>query len=177
MSGRPGPTGVLRPLMAADLARVRGWRNDPEVRRYMYTQWEISTEEHAAWFASLQGEPARQALIFEREGQPLGFVQMFPCRPGGIADWGFYLAPDAPRGTGMALGAAALRHAFAEVALHKLCGEVLAFNARSLAYHERLGFLREGCLRQQFHDGCTYHDVIRFGLLNSEWQARQDDPA
>jgi len=33
----------------------------------------------------------------------------------------------------------------------------------------RLGFQREGVLRQQHFDGQQYHDVVCFGLLANEW--------
>jgi UDP-4-amino-4,6-dideoxy-N-acetyl-beta-L-altrosamine N-acetyltransferase len=53
--------------------------------------------------------------------------------------------------------------------LHKLCGQALAFNERSIRFHQNLGFRREGVLRQQHFDGEQYHDVVCFGLLASEW--------
>lgn len=64
-----------------------------------------------------------------------------------------------------------MRYAFGEAMLHKLCGQVLDCNVRSLGFHERLGFSQEGVLRQLHFEGQRYHDVICLGLLLSEWQA------
>lgn len=159
----------VRPMNEGDLDQVLSWRNHPEVRRYMYTQHEISREEHARWFARALQDSERHLLVFEIDTTPLGFINIHRIASGGIADWGFYAAPDAPNGTGRALGQAALRYAFEAAGLHKLCGQALAFNERSIRLHLSLGFQREGVLRQQHFDGQQYHDVVCFGLLASEW--------
>ena len=96
---------------------------------------------------------------------------MHEIAAGGIADWGFYAAPDAPKGTGRKLGASALTYAFARLELHKVCGQALDFNERSIHFHLRLGFQQEGVLREQHFDGEQYHGIVCFGLLATEWQA------
>lgn len=162
----------MRPLLRADLERLLGWRNHPEVRRHMYTRHEITLDEHQRWFERAQQDTRKHLLIYEAGDQPLGFVNFTELASGGIADWGFYAAPEAPRGSGKRLGQAALAHAFAELKFHKVCGQVLAHNARSLRFHLALGFQREGCLRDQHFDGERYQDIICFGLLSQEWQCR-----
>lgn len=159
----------VRPMNEGDIDQVLAWRNHPEVRRYMYTQHEISREEHARWFAQASQDSERHLLVFEIDTTPLGFINIHRIASGGIADWGFYAAPDAPNGTGRALGQAALRYAFEAAGLHKLCGQALTFNERSIRLHLSLGFQREGVLRQQHFDGQQYRDVVCFGLLASEW--------
>lgn len=160
----------VRPMVASDLERVLGWRNHPEVRRYMYTQHEITLEEHSRWFERATQDRSRQLLIFEKEAVPLGFINIHQIATGGVADWGFYAAPDAPKGTGRQLGQAALQYAFKSAGLHKLCGQALGYNEKSIQFHLSLGFTQEGILRQQHFDGQHYHDVVCFGLLASEWQ-------
>lgn len=160
----------IRPMGEGDLEQVLAWRNHPEVRRYMYTRHEISLAEHTLWFGRASQDPSRHLLIFEVNGSPRGFANVHDIGNGGVADWGFYVAPDAPKGTGNALGRAVMHYAFETTGLHKLCGQALAFNDRSIRFHLSMGFQREGVLRQQHFDGQLYHDVICFGLLASEWR-------
>ncbi|TDO16637.1 MULTISPECIES: UDP-2,4-diacetamido-2,4,6-trideoxy-beta-L-altropyranose hydrolase [Halomonas] len=165
---------ILRPMQEPDLERVLAWRNHPQVRRHMYTQRLITLDEHRGWFERASQAPQRHLLIYEQEGEPLGFVNLNVVdTTAGRAEWGFYLAPDAPRGSGQGLGQCILTYAFTTLRLHKLCGEVLADNTRSQGFHERLGFRREATHRDHFHDGNTYHDVIGFGLLAEEWRDSQ----
>lgn len=164
-------SSLVRPMKHADLERVLAWRNHPEVRRYMYAQHIIAPEEHQCWFEKTLHNPRKHLLIFESGGQSLGFIHFSELATGRVADWGFYAAPDAPKGCGRQLGRAALSHAFADLKLHKVCGQALAFNERSIRFHQSLGFQQEGALRDQHFDGEHYHHIICFGLLSHEWQA------
>jgi UDP-4-amino-4,6-dideoxy-N-acetyl-beta-L-altrosamine N-acetyltransferase len=160
----------IRPMVHADLELVLAWRNHPDVRRYMYTQHEITLDEHRRWFARALPDPKKHLLVFEVNRQPVGFVNFNEAGNGGIADWGFYAAPDAPKGSGRQLGRAALSHAFIQLKLHKVCGQALAYNQSSIQFHQSLGFQQEGILRDQHFDGEHHHSVICFGLLCHEWQ-------
>ncbi len=163
-------TDQLRPMTSQDLEQVLSWRNHPDVRRFMYTTHVIAPEEHARWFGRSQQQSGTWLLIYEQAGSPAGFVNISETRSSQVADWGFYLAPDAEKGTGQALGRAALGYAFGPLQFHKLCGEALGFNQPSIRLHEKLGFVREGVLREQHFDGECFHDVVCFGLLDSEWK-------
>lgn len=178
-------TDTLHPLTADDLVLVRGWRNHPDVRRHMFSTHEITADEHRQWFDRQQADATRRLWLFRRDGVPMGFVHLSGVAPGGVAEWGFYAAPGAPRGTGSALGRTALARAFGDEGLHKVCGQVLAGNAASLAFHRRLGFAEEGLLRQQHRvaplpgqpGGPTYHDIHCFGLLRADWPGPGAEPA
>lgn len=160
----------LRAMHAGDLAQVLAWRNHIDVRRYMYTQHEINFEEHSQWFASASQDLSRHLLIFEINNISMGFINIKKSAEGHIADWGFYASPQAPKGTGKALGLAALKYAFKEIGLYKLCGQAIGHNERSIKFHKSLGFKAEGVLRQQHFDGQNYHDIHCFGILASDWQ-------
>lgn len=157
-------------MVESDVELVLTWRNHQEVRRYMYTKHEISPDEHNRWFECSRQDPCKNLLIFEDEDQPIGFVSFNKLEHSENANWGFYLAPYAPKGLGRRLGVAALDHAFNELKLHKVCGQVLAYNERSIQFHQSFGFKQEGVFhKQNIHDEC-YNSVINFGLLNHEWQ-------
>lgn len=162
----------LRPMTELDLELVLSWRNHPDIRRYMYTSHQISMHEHRAWFADAVAVPANSLLIYECHGEATGFVKITRGRCNEIADWGFYLSPVAKKGAGRTLGKLALDYAFDQLHLHKLCGQVLGFNERSLGFHRSLGFVEEGRLRDQHYDGTDYHDVVCFGILSEEWHSK-----
>lgn len=159
-------------MESKDLGHVLAWRNHTEVRRYMFTQHEISLQEHSRWFEKASKDPARHLLIYEQNSTPVGFINIHQIASGGIANWGFYAAPDAPKGTGRLLGQTALHFAFNDAGLHKLCAQALAYNERSIRFHLNLGFQQEGIGREQHFDGQNYHDVLYFGLLAREWQSQ-----
>lgn len=162
-------------MVEADLEQVLEWRNHPEVRNYMYSSHEILTNEHRAWFNKAKNSSGVALLIYEKSSQSQGFVNITRTRCAEVADWGFYLAPDALTGSGSELGKLALNYAFARLKLHKVCGQALGFNTRSIAFHKKLGFTEEGCLREQHFDGSQFHDVLCFGILSNEWKLPVED--
>lgn len=163
------PQYRVRPMSTSDLERVLTWRNHLNVRRYMYTQHEITLVEHTRWFERVSTDTSYHLLVFEVDDKPLGFINLHQIANGGIADWGFYVDPKAPKGTGKQLGKVALHYAFITAGLHKVCGQALDYNDPSIRFHHRLGFREEGTLREQHFDGEHYHDVVCFGLIASEW--------
>lgn len=165
--------GHLRLMTAADLQSVLTLRNHAEIRRYMFTQHEISIEEHASWFERASQNPCLELLVFELGKVFCGFVQFKQTNYDGVADWGFYVSPDANKGAGRKLGMAALTHVFKKEMLHKICGQALHWNQPSLEFHKSLGFTQEGILRNQHFDGTAYHNLICFGILRDEWAAKE----
>lgn len=168
------PDYSLRRMTAEDLGTVLAWRNSAEVRQFMFTKNEIGMDEHARWFGNASHDPNRHLLILLQATAPCGFINIHEISPG-IAEWGFYAAPESPKGTGTQLGIATLQFVFKDRKLHKLCGQVLGFNKRSLNLHHRLGFKQEGVLREHHFDGSEYHDVICFGVLAHEWHTRMQN--
>lgn len=169
------PPSTMRLMRAADLALVLSWRNHASVRAFMYTQHEIAPEEHARWFERSCRDPNRHLLVYEEQGSPCGFVNFTVSEASHNAVWGFYAAPEAPRGAGQRMGRAALGYAFGPSGFHKISGEVLAQNEKSIRFHLSLGFQHEGVLRDHFFDGVHHHDVVCLGLLASEWRPQSEN--
>ena len=162
----------IRKMTVEDLPMVLDWRNHAGVRRYMFTQHEISPEEHRNWFTKASQDSSRSLLIVEENEKPIGYVQFTNVEDGGVADWGFYARPNSYKGTGRKLGVMALNHAFSSLKLHKVCGQAIISNRASIAFHQRLGFTLEGVLRDQQRINGTYHTLYCFGLLAHDWQSK-----
>lgn len=65
---------------------------------------------------------------------------------------------------------ALLRYAFAELNLHRLEADVDPRNAASIKTLERLGFKREGYLRERWHVDGEIQDALFYGLLRREFK-------
>jgi len=164
-----GGSGHLRGMTHGDLNRVFAWRNHPRTRQAMFNQGETAWDDHCQWFDRVSSDPSRRVLLFVENGVPLGFVQFSGVAPDAAVDWGFYTAPDAPKGTGLKLGRLAIDHAFGDLMVHKVCGQALAGNLASINFHRRLGFSEEGVLREQKLVGLRHENLVCFGLLDREW--------
>lgn len=59
-----------------------------------------------------------------------------------------------------------VEHAFSELKLNKLVLQAESENEKSIAIAKRLGFVREGALKQQVAYGDEFKDLNIYGLLN-----------
>jgi RimJ/RimL family protein N-acetyltransferase len=61
----------IRKMEHDDLERVLAWRNHPEIRRYMYTQHEITWDEHLRWFLNKKNDHLTdRVLIYQNLSEP-----------------------------------------------------------------------------------------------------------
>jgi RimJ/RimL family protein N-acetyltransferase len=66
---------------------------------------------------------------------------------------------------------ALIAHAFEVLDLRRLEADVDPRNTRSIRTLERLGFQREGFLRERWHVCGEIQDAFFYGLLRREWTA------
>lgn len=95
------------------------------------------------------------------------------------ADIGYWLAaPFEGRGIMTRACRAVMAHAFDKLKLNRVAIYCATGNAKSCAVAERLGFTREGVLRQAEFIRGHYHDLAVYSMLASEWaSAKQPKPS
>ena len=91
-------------------------------------------------------------------------------RENGVATFGILIGEAGARGKGFGEEATRLlcRYAFDEMNLHKIRLDVHATNPGAIRTYERVGFRREGVLREEVFRRGRYIDVLRMGLLRGE---------
>ncbi len=152
---------------------ILGWRNLPDVAKYMYSDHEITSSEHDVWFQRALSDATRRYWIIVCDGQDVGLANTYDLDVHNKrCYWAFYLASSAVRGKGVGgfVEYSVLRHVFDELQLNKVCCEVLAFNEAVIKMHEAFGFRREGILRQHVLKAGLPHDVVYLGMLREEWR-------
>lgn len=168
--------GELRNIRNDELELMLSWRNAPDVRKNMYTQHEISLNEHISWWNSIQSRADQKYFMCEVENKPCGIVafnQIDLLNKNSL--WAFYASPDAAKGTGSRMEFLALEYAFCDLNLNKLNCEVLAFNTPVIKMHQKFGFKVEGILRQQYRNQQEYLDIYQLGILADEWKQLRNE--
>lgn len=67
-----------------------------------------------------------------------------------------------------------IEYAFNKMNLHRLEAEALEFNETSVMLLEKIGFQLEGRLREAKYHNNKYWDILRYGLLKSEFKLEAD---
>ncbi len=166
------------PILATDALvreRVRQLRNQPQVRRFMYTDHEISPQEHQAWLTSLEGNGRQAVYVVMVDDVPRGVVSLNAINAlHQCADWAFYLDSELQgKGLGSQVECWLLDHAFDDVGLAKLNCEVLASNPAVVRLHQKFGFTLEGVRRQNVCKDGVRLDVMLLGITADEWRAQR----
>lgn len=171
---RPGNPLGLRPIRTSDVDDIMAWINDPDVtRNFANMSAAITREQELAWLEHvIASDTDRLYAVVDESGAYLGNAGIhkiyWPARNGRLG-----LVLGAPGARGRGLGTQAMRllidMAFAELGLHKVWLVHYRTNTRMAHIAEKLGFTEEGVLRDEyFHQG-SFHDMIRWSLL-------EDDP-
>lgn len=163
----------LRAVNEQDKGQIRQWRNRRQVASFMYTDHEISEEEHAAWFARIQNDPTCRYWVIVCDSRDVGVANISHLdRQNERCDWAFYIAEEGVRGRGVGsfVEYAVLSHVFDHLQLHKLCCQVLAFNQSVIEMHRKYGFQVEGILRSHILKEGQFVDVYYLGILRQEWE-------
>lgn len=171
---------ALRLMSADDAERIRAWRMDPEVARWMYTQPVITPDQQRQWVEAALADSSRCYWIITLDDEPVGLANLVDIDRGhGRCAWAFYLADARTRGRGVggAVEYAVLTFVFETLGLRKLCCEVLSANEAVLGLHKSFGFVEEGRRRRHVVIGGEIMDVVEFGILAEEWAAIREQKA
>jgi len=168
---------LLRPFAPTDAAAILALYAQPEVVRYSSTgPWQQLAQAEALIAHDQQAHAEGSALrlgIFSKGSQDLaGFCRLFDfhtqCRR---AEIGYALAP-AHWGKGYIQEAltALIAFGFGELGLNRIEADIDPRNEGSIRAAERLGFQREGLLREHWIVDGEVSDSYLYGLLRRDWQ-------
>ena len=170
---------TLRPVQEDDVDNILTWVNDKDIVGNLATfaGKPLTREEEVTWVRKVRtSNDERVFTVLARDGRYLGQVglhQIFWRSKVARAAAIMSSRKDMGKGYGSAAIACLMDIAFAELALHKVWLMVFEKNQRSRRTWQRLGFVEEGNLRDEyFHDG-AWHNMVRMGLLAGEWPSRE----
>jgi len=170
---------VLRPLTTQDSEAVYRIFSNPEVTRFLeLTPLEV-VEEGTALIDYFNGmfdrrSGVRWGIESKADGSLIGTCGFHSAELRHMMaelsydlareHWGKGLVPEAAR--------AMLRHGFGTMGLNRIQAHVLPEALPSARVLEKLGFQREGVLRESGYWKGRFWDRVAFSLLKREWQAR-----
>ncbi len=170
---------VLRELADSDADALVAIFSNPDVTRYWGGPGLTDRAAARRQIAKIQrgletGTFLQWGVTLPREERVIGTCTLWQLDAGNRrSEIGFALHRD-HWGQGLMRDAltALLEFAFVGLDLHRLEADVDPRNVASLALLERLGFQREGYLRERWQEPDGAADSVFLGLLAREWQER-----
>jgi ribosomal-protein-alanine N-acetyltransferase len=171
---------TLRAMEPADADAVFAMRSDPVVQRYgshpPWTDRQVAVGYIERNIEAMAARTGAQFSVVRRDDQAVvGTCTLFhldePCRRAEIG----YVLLQAEWGKGYAQEAvsALLDWGFGPLGLNRVEADIDPRNVASARVLERLGFTREGLLRERWIVDGETSDSLLYGLLAREWSARR----
>lgn len=178
------------PLLAGHRTRLRGIEDgdfddyyalhaDPRVMRYWsFPPWTHPDQAATPFATARSGRNPDRLLcwaIDAGDGRLVGTVTLYAIeRPHQRACIGYALhAGHWGRGLATEAVALALQHGFGTLGLHRVEADIDPRNHASCRLAERLGFTREGLVRERWYVAGERCDTALYGLLAHEWRVAQ----
>lgn len=170
----------LRPIEREDLPRYVEWFGDPEIRRHLLVYLPFSLAQEERWFENLLGQLERQAVVLlaieTADGVHIGNTGLHAIDwKNRQAELGIMIGEKAYWNQGY--GADAIRTllglAFREMGLHRVFLRVDADNDRGIRCYEKVGFQREGTMREIVFKEGMYSDQYLMSILQSEFDTNE----
>ena len=168
---------VLREVADVDVEAVFAMESDPVAMRYWsrppmreLEEARASVERAKGFFAARIG--LRWSIV--ADDWMIGHVSLFQFHEqSGRAEIGYGLArPHWGQGFMHEALTAVIDYAFGPLGMRRLEADTDPRNLASIRALERLGFTREGMLRERWQVGEEISDTLLLGLLAREWRSR-----
>jgi RimJ/RimL family protein N-acetyltransferase len=173
------PLIELVPIQVSDVDSIMEWINDPEVtKNFALSESHITREQETTFIAGVVAEmqkprPSDFMFAVHLDGVLIGTAGIHKIYwPAGNARLGIMLGRHRGEGLGEIVLKSLIKHAFLIMNLHKVWMIHFETNARVRHLAEKMGFVCEGVLRDEYYHNGEYHNMVRHSLLNHEFISR-----
>ncbi len=149
--------------------------NTETLRRYDYIDFPLSNEQISKKLDEYDKlKTAKDDYLFvveTLEHKKAGFIITFDCDSrNGTFKYGLFMLEEFK---GQGLGSEAVKimlsYYFNELRYNKVNVYIYDYNTPSIKFHEKLGFVREGELREMSYSNGEYHNIIFYGMTKNEF--------
>ncbi|RMG70947.1 MAG: N-acetyltransferase [Bacteroidetes bacterium] len=167
------PLITLRPWTLDDLGSLVQHANNARIAAWLTNTFPhpYDEEDGRAFIKMTQSHHHRQIWAIDRAGEAIGSVGVFPQHDvfARNAEIGYWLAEPYWRQGIMAQAIGQLLdYAWSTFDLHRIYARPFGDNTGSIRVLEKLGFVKEGHLRESIWKGGRYHDELIYSLLRPD---------
>lgn len=163
----------LRAFLESDISYKVAWINNPKNNQYLHYDLPLEYQKTLAWFRKSQEDQTRLDLVIECDSTPVGLIGLLNIDQKNRAAE-YYVAIGEPdhQGRGVASRATALllAKAFGALRLHRVYLYTETENLRAQRLFDRMGFCRDGCLRDELRRGERYVSRYIYSILKDEYE-------
>lgn len=168
----------LRPLEESDAQQLLNSTENQELRYMTGTKGEFTLEQIKQHISRSKEDPSRHdfAICLDQNNEMIGELSLNNIdEDNRTADYRISMNAIALTGKGFGTEATQLilRFVFEELKLNRLQLEVFSHNERGIKAYEKVGFKKEGVLRESLFYNGKYSDEIIMSIIKKEYEQSQ----
>ncbi|MGP4108643.1 GNAT family N-acetyltransferase [Virgibacillus sp. L01] len=168
----------FRKMVESDIEKYHSWRNDLDVMKTTSTSLDLYSLDETKNFVEnviFNSTSSKSYIIEEKESDTaIGVTSLINIDTknrnaeciidiGEKKFWG--------KGYGTEALKMLLEYAFLELNLHRVSLRVFSLNDRAIHIYNKLGFEKEGVMRESLYRNGKWHDIITMGVLKREYMS------
>jgi len=116
------------------------WRNHPTIKKWMYTDDDISFDNHLNFISSLEDDRNKKYFLVEKNEQKIGVIYFTNIDYiNKKTDFGIYAKPNS-KGFGKILMSTIIDYAFYNLKMDRLIAEVFVENSKAISLYKKFNF-------------------------------------
>ena len=127
-------------LNLSEVKMVLKWRNNPDVRKWMYNQDEILLENHLAFIKSLKSKKDKLYFLVKKNNEYIGVIDFNNIKDQSLI-MGIYTNPSI-KGFGKILLANIINYSFDVLKVKKIFSEVFSENTKAYELYKKYNFIK-----------------------------------
>ena len=154
-----------------DAVWLKEQRNRPILMRWFRQQHPITDKEQMNWYINLDTSKNKPFVIWDGD-ERIGYVGLNPVDlRHSKGEFGIFISPEY-QGKGYAQKAMEfiLRYGFLELNLHKIYSDVFDIPGNAWPLYEKLGFVKEGLLKEEYFKDNMWIDSIIFSMTINRYK-------
>ncbi len=163
---------TIRKFEREDIPKKVEWINNPENNQFLHYDLPLEIEKTERWFDANEGRKDRFDAIIEADGVPCGTIGLLSIDTKNLkAEYYIAMGETSLKGKGVSTKASILllKYAFNILGLNRVYLYTETENIPAQKLFEKIGFIKEGCIRDDIMSHGKLADRIAYGITNSDF--------
>lgn len=168
----------VRNMLQEDLELILKWRTDPDITKYMKTDFEATIATQRKWYERIQEDASKKYWIIEINDIPAGVVCLTDIDyDAKTCEWGYYVGEKNLRSFAAAISieCSLYDYVFEGMGFREIFCECLSFNTGVIKLHEYCGnhinkIEKNAVLKKE-----ASYDLVIMSIRAGEWKEKRKD--
>lgn len=168
----------VRKILDKDLELVLKWRTDPDITKYMKTDFQATLAMQKKWYEQIQKDCSKKYWMIDINDIPAGVLCLTDIDyEAKTCGWGYYIGEKSLRSFAAAISieCSLYDHVFGDMGFREIFCECLNFNTGVIKLHEYCGNHINNVEKKAVLKNGTSYDLVMMSINRQEWKKKKEE--